>query len=138
MVNKHNKPGDLGNAALIGHSYVFFRTHFITSYIWLLVNSADEVNKAGAYLRDYMTNPTECMSVDMAHTPFQMAFKPEGNLFTWYGEPANAGRLSRFNAAMKGSLNASPMNILKGKSFSNTSICVLVLTILSFRLEFGH
>jgi hypothetical protein len=53
----------------------------------------------------------------MAHTPFQMAFKPEGNLFTWYGEPSNAGRLARFNAAMKGSLNASPMNILKGKLY---------------------
>lgn len=102
------------------------------------MNSADEVNKAGAYLRDYMTNPTECKSLDMAHTPFQMAFRPKGNLFTWYGEPANAGRLSRFNTAMKGSLDASPMNILKGKLFSNTSICVLILTVSSSRLEFGH
>ncbi|KIM79035.1 hypothetical protein PILCRDRAFT_823892 [Piloderma croceum F 1598] len=107
ITNKHNKPGDPGYAALFGHS-------------------ADEVNKAGAYLREYMTNPTECKSIDMAHTPFQMAFKPEGNLFTWYGEPSNAGRLARFNAAMKGSLNASPMNILKAFDWNSVTDGVVV------------
>jgi len=86
-----------------------------------------------------MTDPTECKSADMAHTPFQMAFKPEGNLFTWYREPSNAGRLLRFNAAMKGSLSLSPMNVLKGKKlFFIPRLMILVLTVSSIRLEFGY
>jgi len=107
MINKHNKPGDPGHAALVGHF-------------------ADEINKSGAYLREYMTDPTECKSADMAHTPFQMAFKPEGNLFTWYREPSNAGRLLRFNAAMKGSLSLSPMNVLKAFDWNSVTDGVVV------------
>jgi len=99
----------------------------LTCTISLPNDSTDEVNKAGAYLRDYMTDPAECQSVDVAHTPFQMAFKPEGNLFTWYGEPSNAVRLARFNAAMKGSLNVSPMNILKGNLFVVFRFVIMVI-----------
>jgi hypothetical protein len=53
----------------------------LTHTISLPNDSTDEDNKAGAYLRDYMTDSVECQSVDVAHTPFQMAFKLEGNLF---------------------------------------------------------
>ena len=46
-------------------------------------------HKSGACLVDYMSNPAECKSIDRAHTPFQMAFKPEGDFFEWCREPRN-------------------------------------------------
>jgi hypothetical protein len=84
-----------------------------------------------------MADPSECKSIDVTHTPFHMAFKPDGDLFTWYQEPSNATRWARFNAAMRGSLNASPMNILSGKLPSNALILILTLMPSSFQLEVG-
>jgi len=85
-----------------------------------------------------MTNPAECKSIDMAHTPFKIAFNAEGNVFTWFREPSNASRLVRFNAAMRGSRNAASITILNGKLFSVPLLVILVLTVSSVRLEFGY
>jgi len=105
--SKYDRPGDSGVAAVIGQS-------------------TDEINKSSAYLRDYMMDPAECKSEDITHTPFQMAFKPEGNIFTWYQEPSNSTRLARFNAAMKGTLNVSPMNILDAFDWKSVTDGVVV------------
>ncbi|KIM79869.1 hypothetical protein PILCRDRAFT_790698 [Piloderma croceum F 1598] len=107
MANKYNKPGDPGFPALIG----FF---------------TDEVTKSGAYLREYMTNPAECKSIDMAHTPFNIAFNTEGNMFTWFREPSNASRLVRFNAAMRGSSNAGSITILDAFDWNSVTDGVIV------------
>jgi len=114
--HSHASRGILNNKYRIGDSG-------ITALIGVCT---DEISKSGAYLSDYMTDPSECKSIDVTHTPFHMAFKPDGDLFTWYQEPSNATRWARFNAAMRGSLNASPMNILSAFNWKSVTDGVVV------------
>jgi hypothetical protein len=82
--------------------------------------SSDEVMKSMSYLTEAVMDPVSGHSDDIFDLAFNRAFNRKDGLWTFYEEPGNEYRLSRFAATMNASKNMAPPNaVAEGKLFES-------------------
>ncbi|KII87317.1 hypothetical protein PLICRDRAFT_699701 [Plicaturopsis crispa FD-325 SS-3] len=76
---------------------------------------SDEGLKTSSYLDDVFHNPNFVHSDSASQTAANLAFKIDGNFFSWLEQPGNSQRLHRFGIAMDGATKFdSPDAIIQG------------------------
>jgi len=103
--------GTIGLAALLGHIL-------------------DEAFKSSSYLTETLLDPEFGHAFEPTKTALNKAFNVEGHTWTWFEEPDNKLRLTRFGAAMTGMTNMTPEDaIFEGYAWETLPPNALVVDV---------